>query len=68
LSIAFRSVDTIERALLEQHEMEYMYSDGFSNHHFMNTENYEQVALSDDELGDFRPVAVTGLEASGRVL
>jgi len=47
----FRSVDTIERALLEQHEMEYLYSDG-SHHHFMNTENYEQVALSDDELGD----------------
>ena len=47
----FRSVDTIERASLEQHEMEYMYSDG-SHHHFMNTENYEQVALSDDDLGD----------------
>jgi elongation factor P len=47
----FRSADTIERALLEQHEMEYLYSDG-SHHHFMNTENYEQVALSDEELGD----------------
>ena len=47
----FRSADTIERAMLEQHEMEYLYSDG-SHHHFMNTENYEQVALSDDELGD----------------
>ena len=47
----FRSADTIERAALEQHEMEYMYSDG-SHHHFMNTENYEQVALSDEELGD----------------
>jgi elongation factor P len=47
----FRSADTIERAALEQHEMEYMYSDG-SHHHFMNTANYEQVALSDDELGD----------------
>jgi len=47
----FRSVDTIERASLEQHEMEYMYSDG-SHHHFMNTENYEQVALSDEDLGD----------------
>jgi len=31
--------------------MEYLYSDG-SHHHFMNTENYEQVALSEDELGD----------------
>jgi elongation factor P len=47
----FRSADTIERAALEQHEMEYLYSDG-SHHHFMNTENFEQVALSDEELGD----------------
>ncbi len=47
----FRSSDTIERATLEQHEMEYLYSDG-SQHHFMNTENYEQTALSEDDLGD----------------
>src|SRR5205814_1820744 len=46
----FRSADTVERASLEQHEMEYMYSDG-SHHHFMNTETYVQVALSGDELG-----------------
>jgi len=47
----FRSADTIERAMMEQHEMEYLYSDG-SHHHVMNTETYDQVALSDDELGD----------------
>lgn len=47
----FRSADTVERATLEQHEMEYLYSDG-SQHHFMNTENYEQTALSEDDLGD----------------
>src|SRR5438128_3405845 len=47
----FRSVDTIERASMEQHEMEYLYSDG-SHHHFMNTETFDQVALSDEELGD----------------
>src|ERR1700740_2559001 len=47
----FRSSDTIERAILEQHEMEFMYSDG-SHHHFMNTESYEQVALSDEALCD----------------
>ena len=57
----FRSVDTIERAALEQHEMEYLYSDG-SHHHFMNTENYEQVALSDDELGDSAPWLSPGLK------
>ena len=57
----FRSVDTIERASLEQHEMEYMYSDG-SHHHFMNTENYEQVALSDEDLGDSAQWLTQGLK------
>jgi len=47
----FRSADTIDRAAMEQHEMEYLYSDG-SHHHFMNTENYEQTALSEEDLGD----------------
>src|SRR5437879_7570382 len=47
----FRSVDAVERASLEQHDMEYLYSDG-SHHHFMNTESYEQVALSGEDIGD----------------
>src|SRR5207237_2279556 len=44
----FRSADTVERATLEQHEMEYMYSDG-SHHDFMITDNYEKVDLIEDE-------------------
>lgn len=57
----FRSVDTIERASLEQHEMEYLYSDG-SHHHLMNTESFEQVALSDDEMGDSAQWLAPGLK------
>jgi len=57
----FRSNDSVERASLEQHEMEYMYSDG-SHHHFMNPENYEQVALSEEELGDAAPWLTPGLK------
>jgi elongation factor P len=57
----FRSVDTIERASLEQHEMEYLYSDG-SHHHFMNTETFDQVALSADELGDAAEWLAPGLK------
>jgi elongation factor P len=57
----FRSVDTIERAALEQHEMEYLYSDG-SHHHFMNTETFDQVALSGDELGDAAQWLAPGLK------
>jgi len=57
----FRSVDTIEKASLEQHDMEYLYSDG-SHHHFMNTESFEQIALSDDELGDAAQWLTPGLK------
>src|SRR5204862_1577490 len=47
----FRSQDPIEPAYITQHEMEYMYSDGHA-HHFMNTENYEQIEISEEDLGD----------------
>src|SRR4029453_10604661 len=56
----FRSAGTIERATLEQHEMEYLYSDG-SHHHFMNTENFEQIALSEEDLGDAAQWLTPGL-------
>ena len=47
----FRSQDEIEQAYINQHEMEYLYSDGHA-HHFMNTENYEQIEISEEDLGD----------------
>src|SRR5215813_13116267 len=47
----FRSEDNVERVTLEQHEMEYLYeSDG--RYTFMNTENYEQIELDRETLGD----------------
>jgi elongation factor P len=57
----FRSADTVERASLEQHDMEYLYSDG-SQHHFMNSENYEQTALSGEDLGDAAQWLMPGLK------
>ena len=57
----FRSADTVERAAMEQHEMEYLYSDG-SHHHFMNTETFDQVALSGDELGEAAQWLAPGLK------
>ena len=57
----FRSVDTVERAVLEQHEMEFLYSDG-SHYHFMNTENYEQTALSDEDLGGMAQWLTPGMK------
>ncbi|MDQ3063091.1 MAG: elongation factor P [Acidobacteriota bacterium] len=57
----FRSNDTLDRVVLEQHDMEYLYSDG-SHHHFMNTENYEQISLTEDELGDAAQWLMPGLK------
>jgi elongation factor P len=57
----FRSADTIEKVSLEQHEMEYLYSDG-AMHHFMNTESYEQIALGEEDLGDAVPWLMPGLK------
>ena len=47
----FSSEDKVEKAMLEQHEMEYLYDDG-EYFYFMNTENYEQMHLMKDLLGD----------------
>ncbi|HUX67518.1 MAG TPA: elongation factor P [Terriglobales bacterium] len=47
----FRSDDRIERATLDEAEMEFLYRDG-DNFYFMNTENYEQTHLNSDSLGD----------------
>ncbi len=47
----FRSEDRIEKANLDQREMEFLYgADG--EYHFMNTESYEQLALTAEHLGD----------------
>ena len=47
----FGSTEKVDRAILETHQMEYLYTDS-SGHHFMNQESYEQVALDDETLGD----------------
>jgi elongation factor P len=47
----FRAADTIDVADLETHELDYLYHDG-DMYHFMNTENYEQMAMSAATLGE----------------
>jgi elongation factor P len=46
-----RSEDVIERATLDEKEMQFLYSDG-DGYHFMDTETYEQIHMSSDVLGD----------------
>ena len=47
----FSSEDRVERASLDEHEMEYLYDDG-EFFYFMNTETFEQMHLMKDLLGD----------------
>jgi elongation factor P len=47
----FRSEDRVERAILDEADMEYLYQDG-DLYHFMNSESYEQIGLSDEVLGE----------------
>ena len=58
----FRSEDRVEKAHLDDREMEYLYSDG-SDHHFMDTETYEQTHLNEEVLGD----AVKYLVANSKI-
>ena len=47
----FSSEDRVEKAMLDEQEMEYLYDDG-EYYYFMNTETYEQMHLMKDLLGD----------------
>ena len=47
----FSSTEQVERAVLDEQEMSYLYDDGEA-YYFMNTENYEQVHLTREFLGD----------------
>ena len=44
-----RSEDELERATLDEKSMQYLYNDG-PTYHFMDTESYEQIQLSDEIL------------------
>lgn len=47
----FRSEDKVEKASLDTHQMQYLYSDG-EGHHFMNQETFDQIRLDDEVVGE----------------
>jgi elongation factor P len=59
----FSSEDRVERAALEEHEMEYLYDDG-EYYYFMNTENFEQMHLTKELLGDSVEYLVSQLKVN----
>ncbi|GAB6054569.1 elongation factor P [Magnetospira thiophila] len=62
LNERFRSSETVERATLEQRDFQYLFSDG-DMHTFMDNENYEQIAVHTDLIGeDMIPFLQEGMQ------
>ena len=57
----FRSVDMVERAHLDETEMEFLYQEG-DMYHFMNNESFEQIGLSADVLGEAVPYLISNIK------
>jgi len=47
----FRAEEDVERATLDEREMQYLYNDGDS-YYFMDTSTYEQIHISAEAMGD----------------
>jgi len=57
----FNSTERVERAVLSQVNMQYLYSDG-SDYHFMNTETYDQTTLGKAMLENALPYLLPEME------
>ncbi len=57
----FRSEDRVERVILSQVQMEFLYQDG-DDFHFMNTETYEQSTIPKDLIEDVVPFLTPNLQ------
>ena len=51
VSERFRTTETVERAFVDQRDYNFLYNDA-DGYHFMNPENYDQVAVPTELVGD----------------
>ena len=56
----FRAEEALEKVVVDEIAFEYLYSDG-EGHHFMNSENYEQIALQNDIVGDTKDYMIANM-------
>jgi elongation factor P len=57
----YKTTDQVERAYVEDRDFSYLYQDG-TNYVFMNQENYEQVEVGQDTVGDYAPYLQEGMQ------
>lgn len=63
LDRTFKSGESVNRADILDETMQFLYQQG-DEYHFMNTKTYEQVALTEEQLGDARAFLTENLEVS----
>ena len=51
VSERYRTTEQVERAFVEEREHTFLYADG-EGYHFMNPENYDQLVVPEDVIGD----------------
>ena len=56
----FRAEEFVEKVVVDEIQFEFLYSDG-EGHHFMNSENYEQLQLQNDIVGDTKDYLIPNL-------
>jgi elongation factor P len=59
---SFRSVDSFESADLREKKMQYLYKEG-DKYCFMDNENYEQIYLTENQVGDAKNFLIDNIEA-----
>ncbi len=60
----FRGDEKINEAYVEERKLQYLYKSG-SMYHFMDQENFEEIAISEDNLGDRIKFLKDNLDVSG---
>jgi elongation factor P len=56
----YKTTDQVERAHVEDHEFSFLYKDG-DGFHFMNQENYDQIQVATDVVGDYEKYLQEGM-------
>ena len=56
----FRAEEDIERATLDEREMQYLYNDGH-HYYFMDTSSYDQIHISSEALGESKDYLIADM-------
>ncbi len=63
-NVRYRTQETVERVRLDQAEYTYLYNDGADVYTFMNKENFEQLEVQKDVIGDKAKWLQDGMEVT----